>query len=85
MLFADAIRKRIKYFLKLNKTNLWGLYKSTGITMSTLSSFMRGDKKILIQKTLLHICEGLDTNLQDFFNDKIFADVEDCSEDKNER
>ncbi len=48
MLFADAIRKRIKYFLKLNKTNLWGLYKSIGIPMSTLSSFMRGDKKILI-------------------------------------
>ena len=48
MLFADAIRKRIKYFLKLNKTNLWGLYKSTGIPMSTLSSFMRGDKTILI-------------------------------------
>lgn len=47
MLLADAIRKRIKYFLKLNKTNLWGLYKSTSIPMSTLSSFMRGDKKIL--------------------------------------
>ena len=76
MLFADAIRKRIKYFLKLNKTNLWGLYKSIGIPMSTLSSFMRGDKKILIQKTLLHICEGFDITLKEFFDDPMFNDVE---------
>lgn len=32
--------------------------------------------------TLLHICEGLDTNLMEFFNDPMFIDIEDFSEDK---
>lgn len=76
MQLADAIRKRIKHFLKINKTNLWGLYKRTGIPMSTLSSFMRGDKKILTLKTLLHICEGFDITLKEFFDDPMFDDVE---------
>lgn len=76
MLLADAIRKRIKHFLKINDTNLWGLYKRTGIPMSTLSSFMRGDKKILTLKTLLHICEGFDITLKEFFDDPMFDDVE---------
>ena len=76
MLLSEAIRKRIKYYLKLNNTNLWGLYRRTGIPMSTISSFMRGDRELLTLKTLLHICEGFNITLKDFFNDQIFDDVE---------
>lgn len=76
MLLSEAIRKRIKYYLKLNNTNLWGLYRRTGIPMSTISSFMRGDRELLTLKTLLHICEGFNITLKDFFNDPIFDDVE---------
>lgn len=76
MLLSEAVRKRIKYYLKTNETNLWGLYKRTGIPMSTLSSFMRGDKKLLTLKTLLHICEGFNITLKQFFDDPMFDDVE---------
>ena len=76
MQLSNAIRKRIKYFLKLNKTNLWGLYKRTGIPMSTLASFMRGDRELLTLKTLLHICEGFNITLKEFFDDPMFDEVE---------
>lgn len=76
MLLSDAIRKRIKCYLKMEKTNLWGLYKRTGIPMSTLASFMRGDRELITLKTLLHICEGFNITLKEFFDDKMFDDVE---------
>ncbi len=76
MLLSDAIRKRITILLKKNHMNLWKLYKKTGIPMSTLSSFMRKDRELLSLKTLLHICEGFEITLKDFFDDPIFDDVE---------
>lgn len=60
----------------MEKTNLWGLYKRTGIPMSTLASFMRGDRELITLKTLLHICEGFNITLKEFFDDKMFDDVE---------
>lgn len=83
----DAVKIRIEYYLnKKGMSSLWELYRASGVPKSTINSLL-GTKKTNLPKlsTLLHICEGLDTNLQDFFNDKIFADVEDYSEDKNER
>ena len=48
--------------------SLWGLYKRTGIPMSTLSSFMRRDKNLLTLKILLRICEGFNITLKHFFD-----------------
>lgn len=76
MQLSDAIRKRIKYYLKINKTNLWGIYKKTGIPMTTISSFMRGDRELLTLRTLLHVCEGFNITLKQFFDDPMFDDVE---------
>ena len=72
MKLSDATRKRIKNLLEKNKMNLWSLYKRTGIPMSTITSFMRGDRELLSLKTLLHVCEGFDISLKDFFNDPMF-------------
>lgn len=76
MLFSDAIRKRINLLLKANNLNLWKLYKATGIPVSTLSYFMSGKRELITLKTLLHICEGFNITIREFFDDPIFDDVE---------
>ncbi len=76
MLFSDAIRKRIKYYLEKNNMTIWKLYKASGVPKSTLCALMKEDSGIPKLDTLLHICEGLGITIKDFFNDDIFNDVE---------
>ena len=42
MKLSDAIRKRIKYYLKIQDMKIWDLCKATGIPCSTISTFMSG-------------------------------------------
>lgn len=44
--------------------------------MPTLSAFMTGKRELLSLKTLLHICEGFNISLSEFFSDTLFDDVE---------
>lgn len=76
MKLSDAIRKRINNIFKEKDLNMWKLYKRTGIPMATLSAFMSGKRDLLTLKTLLHICEGFDMKLSEFFEDPLFDDVE---------
>lgn len=83
MQLNKAIRIRINYFLnRKGISSLWELYKNSGVPKSTINALLGTEKNSLPRlPTLLHICEGLDTNLQEFFDDPIFADVEDNTED----
>ena len=56
--------------------NVWRLYKATGVPQSTLSYFLSGKRELIGLKTLLHVCEGFNIELKDFFNDSLFDDVE---------
>lgn len=76
MLFSDAIRKRINYYLKNNNMSIWKLYKASGIPKSTLCALMKENAGIPKLDTLLHICEGLGITIKEFFNDSIFDDIE---------
>ena len=76
MKLSDAIRKRIKNIFEEKDMNMWKLYKTTGIPMATLSAFMNGKRDLLTLRTLLHICEGFDMKLSEFFEDPLFDDVE---------
>lgn len=76
MTLSDAVRKRIKDLLKENNMNLWALYKATGVSASTLTYFVNQNRGLITLKTLLHICEGFNIELKDFFNDPLFKDVE---------
>lgn len=84
MLLNEAIKKRIDYLLKKKgMSTLWDLYKCSRVPKSTINALFSSQKNSLPRlSTFLHICEGLDTNLKDFFNDDIFLDVEDYTEDK---
>ena len=76
MQLSNAMRKRIKNLLKENDMNIWKLYKATGVPVSTLSYFLNGKRELINLKTLLHICEGFGIELNEFFTDKLFKDVE---------
>lgn len=77
MQLSEALRLRIKQLLKENDMKVWDLCKATGIPCSTLSTFLTGKSKLLKINTILHICEGFNIQLKDFFTNEIFLDVED--------
>lgn len=86
MQLENAIKERINYYCKKeNISSLYELSKKSGIPKSTINGLLSTNIHNLPSlPTLLHICEGLNISLKDFFNDDIFIDVEDNSEDKKE-
>ena len=75
MQLSDATRKRINFLLKEKNMKLWGLSKSAGISLPTISDFLKNDTKNLRMDTMLHICEGFNIILKEFFYDPLFEDV----------
>ena len=79
MKLSDAIYNRINFFMKKNNIeSLWELYKLTGIPKATINSLL-STRKTDIPKltTLSQLCNGLNTDLQEFFNDPSFKDIDD--------
>lgn len=76
MKLSDAIRKRIKFYLKEKKMNVWNLCKMSGIPCSTISTFMSGKTELIKLDTLLHICEGFNITLGEFFTEPMFDTAE---------
>lgn len=87
MNLENAVKTRINYFLKKKGySSLWELYKNSGVPKSTINGLLSTNIHSLPRlPTLLHICEGLGTNLKEFFDDDIFLNVEDYSEDKRDK
>ena len=54
---------------------LWDLSKAAGISLPTISDFLKNDTKNLRMDTMLHICEGFNITLKDFFDDLLFNEV----------
>lgn len=75
MQLSDAIRKRIYGLLKTNNMKLFDLSKAAGVSLPTISDFLKNDTKNLRTDTLLHICEGFNISLKDFFDNPLFNDV----------
>ena len=76
MYLSDAVRNRIQFYLDKNKMSLWALFKASGVPISTLAAFMSKRTELIKLDTLLHICEGFEITLTEFFEDGIFKDVE---------
>lgn len=75
MQLSDATRKRIKQLLKQTNMKLFDLSKAAGISLPTISDFLKNDTKNLRMDTMLHICEGFNITLKDFFDDPLFDEV----------
>lgn len=74
MQLSDATR-RIKYLLKQNNMKLWDLSKAAGVSLPTISDFLKNDTKNLRMDTMLHICEGFNITLKEFFDDSSFDEA----------
>ena len=75
MQLSDATRERIKQLLKEKDMKLFDLSKAAGVALPTISDFLKNDTKNLRMDTMLHICEGFNITLKDFFNNSLFDEV----------
>lgn len=75
MEISDAVKTRLINLCKKQNITLHQLSLKAGIPYSTLSSFLNCRCKNPKLSTLLHLCEGLEIELKDFFDDEIFKDV----------
>lgn len=76
MQLSKAVRKRIVNLAKERNITLHKLALDSGISYSTLNSFINGKSQSPKLVTILHLCEGLGIELNEFFEDKLFKDVE---------
>ncbi len=76
MELSQAVRQRIINLANDKKITLHKLSLNSGISYSTLNSFMNGKCKSPNLATILHLCEGFGIELNEFFTDIIFKNVE---------
>ncbi len=76
MQLSEAVKKRIINLANARNMNLHALSLKAGIPYSTLNSFINGKSQSPKLVTLLHICEGFGIELNEFFTDILFTDVE---------
>ncbi len=77
MQLSDAVKQRIINLCNEQNITINKLSTNSGLSFSTVFSIFYGKSKSPKLATLLHICEGLNIELCDFFNDPLFKDVED--------
>ncbi len=76
MRLSIIVRKRIKYYLKLNKMSMTELAKVSSVCPSTITTFMNGKTELIRLNTLLAICKGLNITPKEFFSDPRFRTAE---------
>lgn len=75
MQLDELVRTRIQYFLKKKNMKPWNLYKASGLPKATLYAVVSGRNSLPTLGVLLHICEGFDITLPEFFDDPKFEEV----------
>ncbi len=76
MYLSKAIQLRLKYLMDVKKINGNKLALASGIDRSTINKFLREQTSSIKIETITLICQALDITLKDFFDDKLFNDVE---------
>jgi transcriptional regulator with XRE-family HTH domain len=76
MQLEEAVQKRIINLCEIQNITLNKLSTNSGLPYSTIFSMFYGKSKNPKLSTILHICEGLNIELTDFFNDPLFKDVQ---------
>lgn len=77
MNIGDATRKRIINLCKERNITINKLSTLSGVTQSTIDNLMKGNSKTPTLQTVSYICEGLDMKLSEFFDNKIFDNLDD--------
>jgi DNA-binding Xre family transcriptional regulator len=76
MNIGEAVRLRISGLCKEKRITLNKLSTICGITQSTLNNIVSGRNNSTTIATLKKVCDGLEITIQDFFNDTVFAELE---------
>ncbi len=76
MQISEAIRLRINELLEQNDISAYKLSYRAGISASIVSDCMRGKVKEPTISSIIHICEGFEIPLKDFFDSPVFDEVE---------
>lgn len=76
MLLPEAIKLRIIELLNINNLSAYKLSYKGGISPSNISDVLRGKVSEPTVSTILHICEGANITLKDFFDSSLFDEVE---------
>lgn len=76
MLLPEAIKLRIIELLEENNISAYKLSYKGGFSPSNISDILRGKVSEPTVTTILHICEGANISLKDFFDSKLFDEVE---------
>jgi len=76
MRIGEAVRLRILQLCKENNITLNKLSIICGITQSTLNNIVSGRNSTTTISTIKKICDGLEITIQDFFESKLFLDLE---------
>lgn len=84
MLLPEAIKLRIIELLNTNNLSAYKLSYKGGISPSNISDVLRGKVSEPTISTILHICEGANITLKDFFDSKLFEEVEAVERDKKD-
>jgi len=84
VLLPEAIKLRIIELLDTNNLSAYKLLYKGGISPSNISDVLRGKVSEPTISTILHICEGANITLKDFFDSKLFEEVEAVERDKRD-
>ncbi len=77
MKLSEAVGKRIENLLAERNMTQYQLYKNGGIPRSTISVTVDGKYKTVKLDTIYQIVATLGITLKDFFDDKLFDEIED--------
>ena len=75
MTLTNAVKQRIINLAASQGIKIHKLALKSGVPYSTISSFLNGKCSSITLTTLLHICEGCNITLKDFFDDDLFKDI----------
>ena len=76
MKMKDAVSNKILEILKERDITVNKLATISCLTQSTVDSLVNGKSKNPKLLTIVRICDGLGITLKEFFDDKIFLDLD---------
>ena len=77
MTLLEATRKRINELCKVNNMNINQLAIASGINPSTIRSIFKVIRKAPSSETIYYICIGFGISIKDFYDSKLFDDLDD--------
>ena len=77
MRLSEAIKLRIIELCSKNNRNVNSLSNRAGLNPSTIRSILKSRCNTPNTQTIYYICLALNMDLKDFFNSKLFSDLDD--------